>query len=231
MPVQTGTAVLIKELKSRHFPSADGIVLRLHGHQLTVPYLTQHGFDVPTIVEEKEGLEMLLPPENFTAKDVENYIGSDCEVDVIDVARQTDVRMKLSEFVEYYTSPPEQRMKTLNVISLEFSHTGLAQMVDAPYIARKLDWVNYVWPNDTQFKKPEDQKYCLMGVEGSYTDFHVDFGGSSVWYRILRGQKIFFLIRPTQANLSRYQRWMNSSTQMETFFRDKVDMCDERRGD
>jgi hypothetical protein len=37
--------------------------------------LTQHGFDVPIIVEEKEGLEMLLPPENFTVQDVENYIG------------------------------------------------------------------------------------------------------------------------------------------------------------
>jgi hypothetical protein len=63
-------------------------------------------------------------------------------------------------------------------------------MVDAPYIARKLDWVNYVWPDDlpddTQFRKPEVQKYCLMGVEDSYTDFHVDFGGSSVWYHILR---------------------------------------------
>lgn len=102
-------------------------------------------------------------------------------------------------------------------------------MVDAPYIARKLDWVNYVWPNDlpddTEFKKPEVQKYCLMGVEGSYTDFHIDFGGSSVWYHILRGQKIFYLIRPTQANLSLYQRWMNSSTQSETFFGDQVDMC------
>lgn len=51
-------------------------------------------------------------------------VGPDREVDVIDVTRQTDIRMKLTEFVEYYTSPPEQRTKTLNVISLEFSHTG-----------------------------------------------------------------------------------------------------------
>ncbi|XP_069693669.1 lysine-specific demethylase 7B-like isoform X2 [Periplaneta americana] len=228
-PVQTGTAVFVEELKSRHFPSADNVVLCLQGQQLTVPYLTQNGFDAPILVEEKEGLEMLLPPENFTVQDVENYIGSEREVDVIDVTRQTDIRMKLGEFVEYYMTPHEQRTKTLNVISLEFSHTGLAQMVDAPYIARKLDWVNYVWPNDlpddTEFRKPEVQKYCLMGVKDSYTDFHVDFGGSSVWYHVLRGQKIFYLIRPTQANLSLYQRWMNSSTQSETFFGDQVDMC------
>ena len=30
------------------------------------------------------------------------------------------------------------------------------------------------------------QKYCLMGVQDSYTDFHVDFGGTSVWYHVLR---------------------------------------------
>jgi hypothetical protein len=24
-------------------------------------------------------------------------------------------------------------------------------------------------------------KYCLMSAAGSYTDFHVDFGGTSVW--------------------------------------------------
>jgi lysine-specific demethylase PHF8 len=51
-------------------------------------------------------------------------VGSDREVDVIDVTRQTDIRMKLGEFVEYYSSPPDQRAKILNVISLEFSHTG-----------------------------------------------------------------------------------------------------------
>jgi hypothetical protein len=30
------------------------------------------------------------------------------------------------------------------------------------------------------------QLYCLMGVRGSYTDWHVDFGGSSVWYHVLK---------------------------------------------
>lgn len=30
------------------------------------------------------------------------------------------------------------------------------------------------------------QLYCLMGVRGAYTDWHVDFGGSSVWYNVLQ---------------------------------------------
>lgn len=37
---------------------------------------------------------------------------------------------------------------------------------------------------------PQVQYYCLMSQGGSYTDFHVDFGGTSVWYHILRGKKV-----------------------------------------
>ena len=33
-------------------------------------------------------------------------------------------------------------------------------------------------------------RYCLMSVQGCYTDFHIDFGGTSVWYHILRGCKV-----------------------------------------
>lgn len=37
-------------------------------------------------------------------------------------------------------------------------------------------------------------RYCLMSVEGCYTDFHIDFGGTSVWYHILRGSKVGFSV-------------------------------------
>lgn len=50
-------------------------------------------------------------------------IGGDKVIDVIDVARQADSKMKLSAFVNYYYSP--ERPKVLNVISLEFSDTRL----------------------------------------------------------------------------------------------------------
>jgi hypothetical protein len=36
------------------------------------------------------------------------------------------------------------------------------------------------------FERPEVAKYCLMSPQSSYTDFHVDFGGSSVWYAVVR---------------------------------------------
>ncbi|XP_060818110.1 histone lysine demethylase PHF8-like isoform X3 [Bombus pascuorum] len=226
-PVQTGTPVFIRELKSRHFPKADEVVKHVRGQQLTLQYLQANGFESPIIIDGKDGLDMTVPPPNFSVYDVESYIGGDRDMDVIDVTRQSNIRMKLRDFVEYYNSPC--RTRVLNVISLEFTNTGLSPMVEAPYIARKLDWVNSVWPRDwledSDIKRPEVQKYCLMGVKDSFTDFHIDFGGTSVWYHVLRGEKVFYLIRPTPANLQLYQHWMCSSTQSETFFGDQADAC------
>ncbi|KAG7207012.1 hypothetical protein KM043_000902 [Ampulex compressa] len=226
-PVQTGTPVFIRELKSRHFPKADDIVKHVRGQQLTLQYLQTNGFENPIIIDGKDGLDMTVPPPNFSVYDVESYIGGDRDMDVIDVTRQSNIRMKLRDFVEYYNCPC--RTRVFNVISLEFTNTGLSSMVEAPYIARKLDWVNSVWPRDwpeeSDIKRPEVQKYCLMGVKDSFTDFHIDFGGTSVWYHVLRGEKVFYLIKPTSANLQLYQHWMCSSTQSETFFGDQADAC------
>lgn len=47
--------------------------------------------------------------------------GPDVIVDVVDVTKQTDSKMKLKEFVDYYYST--NRKKVLNVINLEFSDT------------------------------------------------------------------------------------------------------------
>lgn len=40
--------------------------------------------------------------------------------------------------------------------------------------------------------KPEVSMFCLLSMGGSWTDFHIDFGGSSVWYHILKGEKVIF---------------------------------------
>lgn len=74
-PVQTGTPVFIRELKSRHFAKADEVVKYVRGQQLTIQYLQNNNFDTPIIVDGKEGLEMIVPPSNFSVYDVESYIG------------------------------------------------------------------------------------------------------------------------------------------------------------
>ena len=41
----------------------------------------------------------------------------------------------------------------------------------------------------------------------------------------IQGEKIFYLISPTTANLALFERWSSSSNQNEMFFGDQVDMC------
>ncbi|KAH0510130.1 Lysine-specific demethylase 7A [Microtus ochrogaster] len=222
-PVQAGTRAFVKELRSRVFPSADEIIVKMHGSQLTQRYLEKHGFDVPIMVPRLEDLGLRLPSPDFSVMDVERYVGGDKVIDVIDVARQADSKMTLHNYVQYFMNP--NRPKVLNVISLEFSDTKMSELVEVPDIARKLSWVENYWPDDSVFPKPFVQKYCLMGVQDSYTDFHIDFGGTSVWYHVLWGEKIFYLIKPTNENLALYESWSSSVTQSEVFFGDKVDKC------
>ncbi|TKC33867.1 hypothetical protein EI555_001073, partial [Monodon monoceros] len=222
-PVKTGSPTFIRELRSRTFDSSDEVILKPTGSQLTVEFLEENSFSVPILVLKKDGLGMTLPSPSFTVRDVEHYVGSDKEIDVIDVTRQADCKMKLGDFVKYYYSG--KREKVLNVISLEFSDTRLSNFVETPKIVRKLSWVENLWPEECIFERPNVQKYCLMSVRDSYTDFHIDFGGTSVWYHVLKGEKIFYLIRPTNANLTLFECWSSSSNQNEMFFGDQVDKC------
>uniref|UniRef100_A0A3B4U2P8 Lysine-specific demethylase PHF2 n=1 Tax=Seriola dumerili TaxID=41447 RepID=A0A3B4U2P8_SERDU len=221
--VQNGSQVFIKELRSRTFPSADDVVVKLGGSQLTMDYLEENGFNEPILVQKKDGLGMSMPAPTFYISDVENYVGPDVGVDVVDVTKQTDSKMKLKEFVDYYYST--NRKKVLNVINLEFSDTRMNSIVESPQIVRRLSWVENYWPDDALLGKPKVTKYCLICVKDSYTDFHIECGGASVWYHILKGEKIFFLIKPTSANLSLYERWRSSSNHSEMFFADQVDKC------
>lgn len=80
--------------------------------------------------------------------------------------------------------------KHIDCIKKKFNHKVLwffrmSELVEVPDIAQKMSWVENYWPDDSYFPKPFVQKYCLMGVKGSYTDFHIDFGGTSVWYHVL----------------------------------------------
>ena len=54
-------------------------LLRLHGSELTVEYLEKNGFELPILVEKVDGLNVKLPPSNFSIQDVENHVGA-CEL-------------------------------------------------------------------------------------------------------------------------------------------------------
>ncbi|KAM7446348.1 Lysine-specific demethylase 2A [Porites harrisoni] len=223
-----------EKLNSEKFAEGD-FVKRLSGDEINLKYIQENGFTSPILIKNTEGLDMRVPNKDFTVEDVKNFVGARRIVDVIDVNTQQALEMTLQQWVKYFTS--EQREDIYNVISLEFSHTKLEDLVEPPHLVRVMDWVNVVWPQDlieqqrdstnslADMKYPKVRKYVLMSVGGCYTDFHIDFGGTSVWYHIMRGKKVFWLIPPTEKNLHLYEQWVLSGKQQNVFFGDQVEKC------
>jgi len=175
-------------------------IRELIGEQLSLEYVQKTGLRMPVLVREMSGLGMIMPSRDFTVNHVKHLVGPTRLLDVMEVATQKNECMALKDWVKYYNNPHKDRL--LNVISLEFSHTQLDNFVESPTIVRLIDWVDTVWPQKLknsqtdstnaidQMMYPKVQKYCLMSVKGCYTDFHIDFGGTSVWYHILKGAKV-----------------------------------------
>ncbi|XP_044041453.1 lysine (K)-specific demethylase 2Aa isoform X8 [Siniperca chuatsi] len=226
---------LEEKVNSQRFSSDR--VIRMEGRDLTYEFIQRGGLRDPIIVEKPDGLGIKMPDPDFSVNDVKMFVGSRRMIDVMDVSTQKGTEMSMAQWTRYYETPPSQREKLYNVISLEFSHTKLENLVRRPATVDLIDWVDNMWPrhlkerqrdstnsiNDMQY--PKVQKYCLMSVEGCYTDFHIDFGGTSVWYHILRGSKVFWLIPPTPQNLELYENWVLSGKQGDVFLGDRASDC------
>uniref|UniRef100_A0A671MPW5 [histone H3]-dimethyl-L-lysine(36) demethylase n=1 Tax=Sinocyclocheilus anshuiensis TaxID=1608454 RepID=A0A671MPW5_9TELE len=213
------------------------LVKIMDGKDFTFEYIQREGLRDPIIFKKADGLGIKMPDPDFSVSDVKLFVGSRRMVDVMDVTTQKGIEMSMGQWRRYYETPPSEREKLYNVISLEFSHTKLEHLVKRPTSVDMIDWVDNMWPRhlkesqrdstnaiiDMQY--PKVQKYCLMSVEGCFTDFHIDFGGTSVWYHILRGRKVFWLIPPTPQNLELYENWVLSGKQGDIFLGDKATMC------
>ncbi|KAJ3256810.1 JmjC domain-containing histone demethylation protein 1 [Chytriomyces hyalinus] len=202
----------------------------VNGDTVSLEWLRRTGMRDPFLIEDPEGLDMRMPPASLTVDQVADACGRDMIVEAMEVLSQQDKQMTLDEWAKYFTQPPEKRKRLLNVISLEIGSTKLAQMIQRPRIVRELDWTETVWPpRNLKPEFPRVQLYCLMSVKDCYTDFHIDFGGSSVFYHLLSGEKHFYFVRPTPVNLKKYEKWSSSPDQSTTFFGDEVKECVEVR--
>lgn len=171
-------------------------------------------------------LDMVIP-EGLTVRKVAELYGPEERVEVIDVKSQQGEEKKwnMQKWADYYegTGPKVVR----NVISLEVSQSKLGRLLRRPKVVRDLDLQDAVWPAELKAvgDYPKVQFYCLMSVADCYTDFHIDFGGSSVFYHILKGKKTFFFIPPKEKHLKKYEEWCNSPAQDTTFLGDQTKEC------
>ncbi|NXT25229.1 KDM2A demethylase, partial [Syrrhaptes paradoxus] len=226
---------LEEKLSTNKFNST--FVVFMEGKDFTVEYIQRGGLRDPLIFRSSDGLGIKMPDPDFSVNDVRLCVGNRRMVDVMDVNTQRDIEMSMAQWARYYETPEAEREKLYNVISLEFSHTKLENLVQRPATVDLIDWVDNMWPRHLkesqtestnailEMQYPKVQKYCLMSVKGCYTDFHVDFGGTSVWYHIHRGGKIFWLIPPTPQNLELYENWLLSGKQGDIFLGDRVSEC------
>uniref|UniRef100_A0A8C6KJ30 [histone H3]-dimethyl-L-lysine(36) demethylase n=1 Tax=Nothobranchius furzeri TaxID=105023 RepID=A0A8C6KJ30_NOTFU len=226
---------LDEKLQCERFGSE--LVKLMEGKDFTYEYIQRDGLREPIIFRKADGLGLQMPDSDFSVSDVKLFVGSRRIVDVMDVNTQKGIEMSMAQWGRYYETPPSEREKLYNVISLEFSHTKLENLVKRPASVDLVDWVDNMWPRHLKERQrdstnaiidmhyPKVQKYCLMSVQGCFTDFHIDFGGTSVWYHILRGAKVFWLIPPTPQNLDMYENWVLSGKQGDIFLGDKCHDC------
>ncbi|PGH19049.1 hypothetical protein AJ79_00083 [Helicocarpus griseus UAMH5409] len=172
-------------------------------------------------------LDMVIP-QDLTVRHVAELYGPDERVEVIDVKSQQgeDKRWTMQKWADYYYDDSTNKA-VRNVISLEVSQSPLGRLIRRPKIVRDLDLQDHVWPAELQAigDYPKVQFYVLMSVADCYTDFHVDFGGSSVYYHILKGSKTFFFIPPKDKHLKKYEEWCNSAAQDTTFLGNQTKEC------
>ena len=172
----------------------------------------------------QDKLDMVIP-QGLTVRRVAEMYGPEERVEVIDVKSQEgeDKRWNMRRWADYYEEEGEKVVR--NVISLEVSQSKLGRLIRRPKVVRDMDLQDAVWPEEDKANAPKVQFYCLMSVADCYTDFHIDFGGSSVYYHIVKGKKTFFFIPPTKQNLKKYEEWCLSPAQNWTFLPHQVKEC------
>ncbi|KAJ2046492.1 JmjC domain-containing histone demethylation protein 1 [Coemansia sp. S16] len=200
------------------------------GSVVTAEWIRSRDTNDPFVVDSATGLGMEMPDPSVTVKDIAAAIGKDTAVSVMDVLTQDELSgWTMGAWADYFHST--NRRRVLNVISMEVSDTAFGAKIRRPRVVDELDLVEKYWPEAKRKpnKFPRVKTYCLMSVQNAYTDFHVDFSATWVYYHVLSGEKVFYLVPPTPSNMRKYEAWSKSPEQAVTFFAESVRHCFEVR--
>uniref|UniRef100_A0A915MZU8 JmjC domain-containing protein n=1 Tax=Meloidogyne javanica TaxID=6303 RepID=A0A915MZU8_MELJA len=161
----------IDEILTAPYFEYDDVVKSIPVEDFTMDYIKSTGLTTPLffyVPPQKLGMNM-PDPSNFTVDDVLENVGRDRKIEVVEVCTQNGRLMNLSDFIDYYKKPVNERQELLNVLSLEFSSTPLADLVSAPAFVPKIDWIdNVFWliePTEENLKLYEE--WILGGSNNS----------------------------------------------------------------
>jgi len=172
---------------------------------------------------KNDGFGMIIP-ENFNIDLLVENLGENYPIEIMDVLTQNSLtkNWNLGKWRDYFKKDKKDRERILNVLSLEISHCKIGKLIKRPTFVENVDLVDKIWSlllnEKNESTKPKVTKYCLMGVENSFTDFHLDFAGTSVYYTIIKGSKQFIFFPPTKLNLNKYTKWIKNLNEMANSF-------------
>ena len=220
LPTEERTALAFPSL-SMNFPilitdTAESIGMRIPNPGMTLKDFQRYiGKEVPLQVLDVERQEEL---DGWVFQDLVEYFQHKNEKSASTTTQKNPRRPAAQRACAQLNRP-----LVLNQLSLEFSELKLRQLVDAPRLVRQIDWITLAQDylardrtSFTSFSVPKVQYYLLTSAEGAFTDFHVDFGGSSVWYHVYSGSKDFCLFGPEYLDV--YEKWISRPDQDSVFF-------------
>lgn len=195
------------------------------GDTAVIEHALASSFETEVVPDDGQDSLGMVIPQGLTVRRVAELYGSSEPVPVIDVKAQEGEGRKwtMGKWADYYEQQGEKPVR--NVISLEVSRSRLGKLIRRPKAVRGMDLQDAVWREDDKSAPPPVQFYCLMSVADCFTDFHIDFGGSSVYYHIVKGRKVFFFIPPTKQNLKKYEDWCLSPNQGHDWLGKQVKEC------
>ena len=111
-------------------------------------------------------------------------------------------------FVELANCQPGSRYHPLNVIDVR-------TLSKAIYTVPKMvadNSINHLADRKIGKSRTEPYScfisyYVLVTQDSAHKTWHQDYSSTSVFYTVLTGEKIFFLVKPSKTNLSIFERW------------------------
>ena len=118
-------------------------------------------------------------------------------------------------FAELDTCVPDSQFHPLNVIDIRTRPKSIFTVPDM--ISQNS--INYL--TDELIHQPISEPYScstsyytLVTQDSAHTTWHQDYSATSVFYTVLAGEKIFFLVKPTKKNLTIFEKWSNAESDM-----------------
>ena len=128
--------------------------------------------------------------------------------------------MTITDFIDRSEQPvDDENPQPMNIIDIDTANRA-TRPFSIPDAVRAVSLGHHLTHQTTNNNLPADldpmagiSNYLLLGQCGSVTDFHQDFSATSVFYFVLRGAKVFFLVRPSEHNVEAFREWSQWTTE------------------